>query len=368
MLSQLLFQYKLRKISYFFLIYLFTGCSPIYITKAGYYQSRLLLSRQENNSFLSDPEVNNSIKHKIELTNEILKFAKDLGLNTEERYKTTSLFKFPSLWVATAAPEFDLKPYTWWFPVVGEVPYKGFFDKEDAEEEIQSLAKSGLDTSIRQASAFSSLGWFQDPLTSKLLDLDDYHFTNTIFHELFHSTIWVKNHAPFNETLANIFGSWAAIDFLQRSHPELLQQAKDSLIKDCEIAMTLKDAKQSLNLLYSSPLGIEEKRLQKEKIYSSLFAKLNKSTTKNSTPQSKSQLKVNNASFMSFFTYFEDYETLVAFYLQYKNSKGALSQLKENLQNKDDIATPIDIIKLNLQTNNVKESCSNLTAFLNSPS
>ncbi|MGH7821114.1 MAG: aminopeptidase, partial [Candidatus Binatia bacterium] len=115
--------------------------------------------------------------------------------------------------VLAAANRDKLEPYTWWFPVVGKVPYKGFFDKKEAREAATSLEEDGYDTYVRSALAFSTLGWFDDPLPSVLLEREAVTLAQVVFHELFHRTLFVSGEMSFNESAANFAGDRAAIEF-----------------------------------------------------------------------------------------------------------------------------------------------------------
>lgn len=120
-----------------------------------------------------------------------------------------------SLWVITACEAFDLKPYEWDFPIVGKVSYKGFFKKELAMEEMKRLAGKGLDTDLRAVSAWSTLGWFNDPLLSSMLQRSKGSFCNLLFHELFHSTYYASGTVDFNENMANFVAHKASLRFLK---------------------------------------------------------------------------------------------------------------------------------------------------------
>ena len=101
-----------------------------------------------------------------------------------------------------ATPELSLDPVTWCFPVTGCIAYRGYFDPEDAVEFGQALADRGLDVALIRASAYSTLGWFEDPLVSTLLFSADYRVAGTIFHELAHQRVYVAGDSTFNESYA----------------------------------------------------------------------------------------------------------------------------------------------------------------------
>ena len=109
-------------------------------------------------------------------------------------------------YVVSAAPKDELVAYKWWFPIVGSLPYKGFPEPTGAHAEADELNKKGLDAYIRGVSAYSTLGWFSDPILSSMLEYKDYDLVDTIIHETVHATIYIKSEADFNERLAVFIG------------------------------------------------------------------------------------------------------------------------------------------------------------------
>lgn len=123
----------------------------------------------------------------------------DVGGSYEEVADVASASPFH---VVTAAHADRLEPYTWWYPLVGAIPYRGYFDRESAERFAARLRAEGLDTMIVEASAYSTLGWFDDPLPSSVLDRGELAVVVTVLHELVHRTFFAKGQVAFNETLA----------------------------------------------------------------------------------------------------------------------------------------------------------------------
>ncbi len=184
---------------------LFSGCSPAYILQAALEQGRILWRREPIESVLQRPELDPETKDKLRLVLAVREYARDtLKLNVGGSYASYSYVDRPVLsYVLTAAPKTDLAPYTWWFLFVGHVPYKGFFSEAAAKVEAESFHVQSYDTYIRAAPAFSTLGWFDDPLLAHLLKYDRVTLAEVIFHELLHSTLFVKGAVDFNESLAN---------------------------------------------------------------------------------------------------------------------------------------------------------------------
>ena len=111
------------------------------------------------------------------------------------------------------------------FPLSGKSLTKVFFDKEEALAEAQDLADEDYETHIGESSAFSTLGWFNDPVLSTTLQYQDIEIVNTVLHEILHSTVWIPGHVTFNESLANFVGTQAAVDFY---YQQVLQASKEN--------------------------------------------------------------------------------------------------------------------------------------------
>jgi predicted aminopeptidase len=168
---------------------------------------------------LEDPAVADSLKEKLLLVGEIKKFAVDsLGMKLSKNYTAVYDQKGkPVLWVLTAAEKYELKSYHWHFPFLGTVEYKGFFDYEKGKKEERKLSELGYDTEYSPTSAWSTLGWFRDPILSNILYRTEGQVADLIIHELTHSTLYVKSSVDFNENLASAIGEVGAEQFL-RAH------------------------------------------------------------------------------------------------------------------------------------------------------
>ncbi|MCL2373614.1 MAG: aminopeptidase [Treponema sp.] len=127
--------------------------------------------------------------------------------------------------VVSASAADSFARHYWWFPVVGRVPYKGFFNVEDARRERERLERRGLDVWIRGVGAFSTLGWFRDPLYTFMREYSVRDLADLIIHELVHETIWLTNHAQFNEQLAQFVGTEGARQFMEKMGIEEDEQA-----------------------------------------------------------------------------------------------------------------------------------------------
>jgi predicted aminopeptidase len=194
---------------------LFSGCYTLKQGAAmlGYLNRALpLQSLAEGPGAGESPAEAKKNRRFVELVNDIRGFAAgELGLAESKNYTTyVKLDRDYLAAVVSASAKDSFTPYTWWFPVVGSVPYKGFFDPEDAKKERAKLEKKDLDVWIRGVDAFSTLGWFKDPLFSYMRDYAPEDLANVIIHETVHATVFITGQVQFNEELAEFIGAEGA--------------------------------------------------------------------------------------------------------------------------------------------------------------
>lgn len=193
-----------------------TACNPFYVLRATYEESRILLGRRDIEEVIADPITNKPTREKLELVLEAREFSKSKGFTPKRSFTQFSeVGPGPLAWVLVVSRPDDFSLYTWWFPIVGSVPYKGYFAKNDAVRMAKLLEEDGYETSVRGTDAFSTLGWFDDPLLSTTLMRPEVRLVNTVLHEITHSTIWIPGHVDFNESLANFIGFEATVEFFE---------------------------------------------------------------------------------------------------------------------------------------------------------
>lgn len=187
-----------------------------YGVRQGYGQLNIVWNARPVEEFLADPSFPDSLKARLLFINEVRQYAIDsLGLKDTENYKTLFDQKGEEImWVVLACEPFQLKPKEWKFPVIGAVPYKGFFNRDRAFELKKELEAEGYDVIVRNPGGWSTLGWFTDPILSKMLNRSEGDLANLIIHEMSHATIFVKDSVDFNENLATFIGDRGAEQFL----------------------------------------------------------------------------------------------------------------------------------------------------------
>jgi predicted aminopeptidase len=179
-------------------------------------QITIIIKAQPIEEVLKDKTFPDSLKQKLILVNEIKKYAVDsLGINPSNNYSDVYDQEHKAILLTVSACEpYSFKPKEWNFPVLGSVPYKGFFNKDNAKNEINELIKQGYDVDVYSPSGWSTLGWFNDPVLSNMLYRSDGQLANLIIHELTHGTLFIKNNVDYSENLANFIGDKGAEQFL----------------------------------------------------------------------------------------------------------------------------------------------------------
>ena len=179
-----------------------SGCRAGYLVKLAWEEARFLGSARPATELLASAG-NPARRTALEALLEVREFAGREGLDVGGSYREVAdMSAVEPFQVVTAAWADRLEPYTWWYPVIGAIPYRGYFDRESAGRFADGLRTEGLDVRIVEASAYSTLGWFDDPLPSSVLDRGDGAVVITVLHELVHQTFFAPGQVAFNETLA----------------------------------------------------------------------------------------------------------------------------------------------------------------------
>lgn len=224
----------LRPLALMAMLVLTTGCQAGYVLRSAWSQADLLLSRKSIEKILNSPETDRAQSPedlaKLRLALEAKDFAeKHLGLKKTGNYTSFVQLDRPYVsYIVSAAKRDELTFHRWWFPIVGHVPYKGHFNPELAKEEARDMEADGYDTYVRGTSAYSTLGWFEDPVLSSMLRYSNYDLVNLIIHETVHATIYIKSEADFNERLATFLGDLGAELFFKTKEGEHSSTLKDA--------------------------------------------------------------------------------------------------------------------------------------------
>jgi predicted aminopeptidase len=187
-----------------------------YLLRAAWEEGKILAHRRPIPEVIADPSTSPATRQQLRVVLDARDFAQRLGLAAKRSFTTYTRVDHDTLvMVLGAAYRDQLRSYTWWFPIVGRVPYKGYFDFPAAERAAAALRHDGFDAYVRPSAAFSTLGFFNDPLISSSLHDDSVGLANTVIHELTHNTYYAPGQAIFNESFANFVGSRGAEAFFR---------------------------------------------------------------------------------------------------------------------------------------------------------
>ena len=226
-----------------------------YLTRAGIEQTLILEKRRPIEKLIADPppDLDPETLGYLRLVLEVRQHAERLGLEAGKTYTTyTDVGRDTLLLVLSASAKNCICPRTWKYPIVGRIPYKGFFDLAMAQREADRLAAQGFDIYLRSAGAYSTLGWFEDPLLSTAMVKDSVELAGTVFHEIAHNTLYLKSATPFNESFAQLVGYRSAEEFFRARGDTLLAgRARDRWSDEIILGEFYRDLLQKLEAFYA---------------------------------------------------------------------------------------------------------------------
>jgi len=272
-------------------------------------QMQILQKRQPISDLIEDPETPAELREKLLLIQSARTFAeKQLQLPVNDHYLSYVELNRPYVvWNVFAAPEFSLTPKTWCFPIVGCVAYRGYFSEQDAERFGDSLKQEGYDVFIGGAIAYSTLGWFDDPVLSTFLYLSPPEIAALIFHELAHAILYIQDDTAFNES----FATAVAEEGLRRwqSSANDLKGDENWLLKGQrrqQFISLVSKYRAKLQDLYAGKLPLTEKRNQKAAVFDqmrSAFSDLKSNHRAMAVYEAWFSNPLNNAQLISVSTY-----------------------------------------------------------------
>lgn len=297
-----------------------TACSPGYVLKAGWEEARLLERRRPIAEVVSDTATGPALRNKLRLVLQARDFAeRALALRPGDSFTSYAPVEHDTLLlVVSAAPRFRLSWKTWWFPVVGSLPYRGYFDFGAARKQARRLRGEGWDVYVRPTSAFSTLGWLPDPVLSTTLRQDSVGIVQTVIHEITHSTYFSSGHADFSESFATFAGHAGAEAFFcdaLRREPAC-REARDRWHDTRRFGRFLTGLRDTLEALYGRELPPDRMAAAKETILSRAFERFGREVAPGfrSFPADFLQRgRMNNAWLLSRVLYYgrlDDFETV----------------------------------------------------------
>ena len=238
-----------------------TAC---YLSRGAWEEAKILSRRQPISELVAARSTPKETREKLKVVLAAREYAKDsLRLRTKDSFTTYSRLDHDTLvLVVSAAYRDTLKPYTWWFPIVGRVPYKGYFDFDAARRAAKGLSAEGFVVYVRPSVAFSTLGFFNDPLLNTTLRGDSLDLANTVIHEVTHNTFYASGQAPFNESFAMFVGARGAAAFFRSRGQEAAAARLDARWEDDKLlAMFWSRVIASLDSAYAAHPESREARI-----------------------------------------------------------------------------------------------------------
>lgn len=285
-----------------------SGCSLTYLLQQGRGQVSMLLSREPIDRLIADPSLDAETRERLELVKDAKIYAETaLGLKPSASYtQIVRLDRDAVSYVVAGAPKDKLEPYLWWFPIVGHVPYKGYFDKADAKREKAHLEEQGLDAYLRGVAAYSLLGIVPDPLYSPMLASSRATLANTIIHELTHGTTYLAGKASFNEGFATFVGDRGAWGFLSERYgadaPEVREA--EAVARDrARFAAVIERLTEALQALYGSGAERAEVLTRRDALFAEAKQELSRVPFETRGYQHAERLALNNAYLVTYLTY-----------------------------------------------------------------
>lgn len=268
---------------YLLIVFLFMNCianQPFYLIKQGKEQFKLILNRKNIQKMIDDPSIDENTKRNLLRIQEIKSFAKDyLRLKVDNQYIYYNDISGDAIsYIVIACEKLSLKAKSYWFPIVGEIYYLGFFEEKDAKTYAEYLKSKNFDVKISKVQAYSTLGWFSDPIFSYHLKYLEEDLVRLLFHELTHNTFWLKNNNEFNENLADFIEVQGVIKYYEIKYKDEKQTKINLFLNRLEEEKKLSEIffeyKNKLNQVYKNDLYSEQEKLKlKEEIINELKQK-----------------------------------------------------------------------------------------------
>ncbi len=253
-----------------------SGCESMrYYTQAISGQLAILKHREPIETLIAAPDTPSQLRKQLQTVLALRKFAGDtLRLPVDGSYLSYADIRRPyALWNVFAAPEFSLEPKTWCYPVAGCVAYRGFFSEESAGRYAEELTGRGFDTFISGVAAYSTLGWFDDPVLNTFVYRDETKLATLIFHELAHQRLYVPNDTTYSESFATAveregLRRW----FDARQDPGAYHRYLSDYQRHQAFIRLIMSHRDRLQSVYSRDIPPEEKRIEKRRVLSILQA------------------------------------------------------------------------------------------------
>ncbi|MGD2128644.1 MAG: aminopeptidase [Lysobacterales bacterium] len=250
------------------------GCAgPGYYAQAVAGQWKMLRSREDISALLANGRTDPDLARRLETIQRIRTFAQDrLALPAADSYTTfVHTGRDAATWNVVAAPEFSLEPRRWCFIVAGCVPYRGYFKEDAARRFAAKMSRRGDDVAISPAVAYSTLGWFDDPVLDTMLDYPEEQIAGLLFHELTHRKLYIKGDTAFNESYASFVEETGVRLWLKRSgNSDRLRAWRHRAQAETQFNRLTREARDRLARIYASEAPAETMRVEKSEVLDAL--------------------------------------------------------------------------------------------------
>ncbi len=247
---------------------LLTGCGQLsYYSQSVRGQLELMGKQRPITEVAGDDTTSVEMRDKLLEVLRIRQFAVDeLKLPDNDSYRIYADLQRPyAVWNIFAAPEFSLEPKQWCFLIVGCLSYRGYFDERDARRFAAGLRREGLDVMVGGIRAYSTLGWFDDPILNTFMDLPRYRLAGLVFHELAHQQLYIDDDSTFNESFATAVQLAGVRRYLQRFGDEQERRAHElAMARQVEFLSLVSATRAKLQQLYQYPMPPEKMRIAKQ--------------------------------------------------------------------------------------------------------
>ena len=287
-------------------------------------QLELMRKREPIAELLADQTLSPELRRKLELVLDARRFAtRELGLPDNDSYRSyADLERDFVVWNVFAAPEFAFDAKTWCFPIVGCVAYRGYFSEEAARALADRLREEGFDVYVGGVPAYSTLGRFDDPVLNTMLRWPDVNLVGTLFHELAHQRLFIRNDTAFNESFASAVAE-IGLERWARAHPETIDLAEHRRRERLRQDMTAlaATARADLESIYASDADDASRRSLKQSRLERLSADARRLATSRGFPDAGwLRPPLNNARLLSVILYSDH---LPAFLQLFENCREA---------------------------------------------
>ena len=256
---------------------LLPGCQTAgYYAQAIHGQAKILVHRQPIEKLLADPQTPPTLQDKLRLVLKLREFAaRELKLPANGHYlRYVDLHRRYVVWNVEAAPEFSLKEESWWYPIVGRLTYRGYFAEADAQRYAASLARRGLDVSVEGIEAYSTLGWFKDPVLSSFIQNSETELAEIIFHELAHQRLFISGDTDFNEAFATAVAEESVRRWLRaQGNLAAVERYEAGCRRHGEFLQLITKTRSELESLYTSGQSAGELKQGKARNFATLRAR-----------------------------------------------------------------------------------------------